>query len=306
MPESIFNWRDHVQLDIPDVRARTEVIRSLDAIASFHDGEGEALIRAAAQQRGGRIHIQEGDSTQLLENSPNTIQINRADIARLTNHDGARSGPETLTGVLTHELYHAADDTRDVDQAAVGAFHEITGLPPENPAAQSLVSQLHAVSEQRNQSMAVTMNAALLSERDDVVAALAMEADPQARAAASRLQAMEPEAVAEALKQHHVVGDYFRGAGGTLEYTSQQETDANHFTHAIMEKNFGDQAVQRAEYADFTVSPVAQAPVALVQEAKPQLTAGYDAPSYDLSDLGNFAPPPQVRAVAGQSEGPSR
>ncbi len=233
-PAQPFNWRDHVKIS-EDFKAdqRDLIEKSFDRMAQFHDGEGEQLIRAAAQRAGGPVLVMPSD-------------INAGELGRMkldfdklgSNHytnDPQGRGP-SLLGTMVHEMYHMTDAQADLEQHkarnVMSTIQRADGTSLRAPELYSLgIPEDEIYFRLRRGSTEERAEFADLLEKTD----------------SPRLQ--EYGAMVRATTNEQWI-DRFQKAGVTDETgTALYEKRATEFTDAIMAKNVGDAEPQRGTYA---------------------------------------------------------
>jgi|GEM_PF-4626904 len=296
-----YPWETYVTLDRSlDEEDRSALVASLNQIWNFHDGEGQALLVQAHRQNYDQpIHITRDTSdygsgvfVRLVDGREiDAIRINFRSERMRTVEEGGRDLRASLTSTLVHELYHVADDPRDIERAAENALLEMAGVERDSANGRRLLSAITSMSAQDGQDRTQTLIIAAISpgyllgngvnELAPVIGFIP---------AAERVQSLRDAGV---ISREQPTADILN-IGNAIP---RSEEDATDFTDALLQKNTPDEPL-RATYANSgMVGRMPENFAVYHQSSTPAESAGFSATPYNLTGLGEIEPPPHVRPV---------
>lgn len=293
------DWRNAIQIDegfSPQERAKIE--QSLKDIAHFHDDEGAKLLQTAmANNNGEKILIRPG----VRESQAGVIVRDGVEYGAVAlNFDQLRTmavqteqglKPYDLTTLMTHELFHLADNPRDVDAQAFTTAMKQLNIPTNSPEALAFGNTLQDISRATGSSIPMIVTE-MMAKPDIGADALSKAGQPMT---AARLVLSSPEANIDALKRDGVLSSE-QATQHIIRFPSaaipRAEQDAVQFTHAIMQKNYGESVTAPTSYMQDIVTTQPQAQIYVVPRTGNEFaTAGFTAQAYAV-DLGELTPPP--------------
>lgn len=307
-------WSAYVVLsDQFSAAEREAMIAAFDQIAAFRDDEGMELLRTAFANNGGRpLQIEPSLSRSSWSAEEGLLRVHFEGINRQHMH-GERP---SLVNTLVHELYHAADDQRDILAQAQAVLLASAGMQPDDPRAAQLIAYAEAGGRPGDTSesdRAERIARTLLIERQPSSTGPVREGGPEANpyappydpAMQALLQRLPVQERYQALLDSGVLSpETLLNERGGLATTIllRLENDAVHYTDALMAKNFGDAEPQRVTYNNgMELAEVDPAVPYLFRDLVAGHTAGFRALPYSAADM-DMVSPPQVRATRDPSE----
>lgn len=238
------DWRPYITLS-PDFSAqeRADITRALDFIANAHDGEGMALLQAAANQRGEPVLI--GPLNMESSLIKREVAVHYAGVIALDmdtirsmgvwDRDG-EAQPMSLNAVLVHELFHAAQP----EASARRLYKElITNTLQKIPEAQR--AQVNGELQQ------------FFGEIVDHITAQMLKPGFSARMFANEL---DIEKYPSLVSHSDILDPLFMEIGDQIasDLLISSEEEATRFTDAFMQKNAGPREPWRGTYENATDS----------------------------------------------------
>lgn len=301
-----FNWRDYITLS-PDLSPEqvAAVTKSLDDISNFLDGEGQALIKQAyestSKRNGGKkIEIRRTkdeerpweEARSFFDPDTGIMQLGNGIVTTDSPNDKQRL---SLTEMLVHEFYHAADDYKDILAKTEETLLQLAGLTRDDPRAAGLLARAQddATSDIGKVKAMVT---AILEYP------VRFEDTKEISAEEKKLLYRHPfEERVKALKDVGIISphdDLEKKRGLPIEPTWRFEEDAAQYTDALMSKNYGPNIVLRGRYDNAIANQLTEGKENYLV---PPLTgvrydsAGFGADRYVVEGLGEFPSPPHVK-----------
>ena len=298
-PAHAFNWRDVVVIS-PAFTAeqRTAIEQSLEHIAHVPGGEGEALIRGAAQRNGGRLPIEVGSEGSHFDDNAfhvravngkrklikGELAIDFSQALTVTADDGSHVHL-SVTGVMVHELFHANDYSTTAE-----ALHTTIRSAVE--------VGLNALPETQRKALATELNTMddewllrAFGKPGSVTAQMVSEYDHAGfHAVASYLRQADATQLHKALVD---AGVYHAAGERSWEYAATKFTD--HFMH----KYFGEAEPIRHTYANAVESSGTAQPTHVPQPLGYALPDDGFKAKYSMPAPTDVPPLPEVLASNG-------
>ncbi|MFZ4124481.1 MAG: hypothetical protein ACOYJ2_00220 [Rickettsiales bacterium] len=288
---------------------RRALLRSLDQIWEFTDGEGRTLFEQAFRRNGNQPiaidHSTSGRGTEIEEIGTGSAMRQVLHISfqdERTRGYNSRFGPikSSLTSTLIHELYHIADDRTDIETQTVLSVCRMTGYSPEsnemtslNSSADRLVSLGRA--RTRFEALAqIVIRPAILMDRSVV--------DDYSSPLMRAITAVPTEARVARLRTDGVVsGRQSLSDIYTYGTIGRDEQDSTSYTDALRAKYFPSTEPPQGVYTNVIfVDPHMRGAGTLLfnRTETPSATMGFTAVPYSIASLGHIEPPPHVDAYA--------
>lgn len=301
-----YPWEAYVTID----RSLSEedsaaLVTSLNQIWNFHDGEGRALlVQARRQNHDQPVHISRdtgdygsGVFVRLVGGQEiDAIRINfRTERMRTVEEDGL-GRRASLTSTLVHELYHVADDPRDIERAAENTLLQLAGVERDSPSGRRLLAAIDAQMREegldRTQTIITSiMGPGYLMEHGVNTQAAIIGFVPELE----RVQALRDAGV---ISREQPDAEIIANGNAI----PRNEEDATDFTDALLQKNTPDEPL-RATYANNDMIGRMPRDFATYRQSDtPAQSPGFTAVPYNVAGLGEIEPPPQVRPVIATEE----
>jgi hypothetical protein len=256
-----FPWARFIDLDKSLSAVQKSLLtHALDDIAAFKDGEGEQLIRkAAALSASGKVRFSAGESGASASNAgiSTTITIDFAQARRVKYKQSDGSNVHSsLTGIVVHELYHAADP--DIQQTSYQSNSDRL-LNVKRALSDWIISQqlerfgvsevyqaiveMHLVDKDKRMKVkSMDLFSTEGVARDDIKHTLFTNGYPSLARALDKVPT-------KALDVHHILNR----VGHSLQMNGKDgvllsEVNATNYADAIMLKNYGLAEPQRGTY----------------------------------------------------------
>lgn len=269
MADTPYHWRDDVTIGTgftPDQRMLLE--RSLNQIAAAFDGDGKQLLQRAHQLQGSPVILEPGEHGSQFDPRYNILNVDFFQLSVTTYKDldrqsaaGGSSSYASVTGMLVHELFHAADP-RMLDNYMLRQTR--AALAPLAQAAGLTEKEIDQGSE-------------------ELFMWLYKHEAPKPILVSKIESAIPNDALVAALKNKGVVAK--DGSSITIE------ADAVDYTDQFMWKNFGFGEPQRQFYMNNDLTSASPTPASPKPLPVPYPQDGF---AVDPSALGALPKPPEV------------